>query len=136
MYLPVLVSDEGPCQLDVMAGLRLELAHCGLTLFDHVEKHLRQLRILIQVHQVRKTIVHFERHTCFLTTQRKFLHSHIFIHVWTRTFMTAGFRVSYCDSGNKSNLHLFGLFMFADFSLLQFLSPGPAGKKYKISQKC
>lgn len=66
---PVLVGDEGSCQLDVMGGLRLELAHCGLTLLDHVEKHLRQLRILVQVHQVGQTVVHFKRHSCFLMTE-------------------------------------------------------------------
>ena len=65
-FSPVLVGDEGSIQLNVSAGVGLELAHRGFTLFDHVEKHLRQLRILVQVHQVGKTIVHFERHACFL----------------------------------------------------------------------
>lgn len=83
-FLPVLVSDEGSCQLDIVPRLRLELAHCGSTLFDHVEKHLRQLRILVQIHQVRKTIVHFECHTCFLKTKRKYILSHIVVSVWTQ----------------------------------------------------
>lgn len=62
------ITDEGSCQLDVVVRITLELADCCSTLFDHVEKHLRQLRVLIQVHQVRKTIVHFECHTYFLKT--------------------------------------------------------------------
>lgn len=68
---PVLVSNEGSSQLDIMAGVGLELAHRGATLFDHVEKHLRQLRVLVQIHQVGKTVVHFEGHSSFLITQTK-----------------------------------------------------------------
>lgn len=64
--VPVLVSDEGACQLDVVAGVTLEFAHRRSPLLDHVEEHLWQLRILIQVHQVRKAIVHFECHARFL----------------------------------------------------------------------
>lgn len=64
--LPVLVSDEGSSELNIMAGVRSEFAHCGLSLFNHVQKHFGQLRILIQVHQVGKTVVHFESHACFL----------------------------------------------------------------------
>lgn len=68
---PVLVSNEGSSQLDIVAGVGLELAHRGATLFDHVEKHLGQLRVLVQIHQVGKTVVHFEGHSCFLITQSK-----------------------------------------------------------------
>lgn len=35
----MLVSDQGSGELDVVAALRFELAHCRLTLFDHVEEH-------------------------------------------------------------------------------------------------
>lgn len=55
----MLVSNESSCQLDIMAGVALQLAHSCSALFDHVEKHLRQLGVLIQVHQVWETIVHF-----------------------------------------------------------------------------
>lgn len=55
----MLVTNESSCQLDIMAGVALQLAHSCPALFDHVEKHLRQLRVLIQVDQVRETIVHF-----------------------------------------------------------------------------
>lgn len=71
LVLPVLVSNEGSSQLDIVAGVGLELAHRGATLFDHVEKHLGQLRVLIQIHEVGKTVVHFEGHSCFLITQTK-----------------------------------------------------------------
>lgn len=67
--LPVLVPDEGAGQLDVVAGLTLEFAHRCPALFDHVEEHLRELGVLVQVHQVGKAIVHFERHTHFLKRQ-------------------------------------------------------------------
>lgn len=69
LVLPVLVSNEGASQLDIVAGVGL--AHRSATLFDHVEKHLRQLRVLIQIHEVGKTVVHFEGHSCFLITQTK-----------------------------------------------------------------
>lgn len=64
--VPVLVSNEGACQLDVVAGVTFQFAHRRSPLLDHVEEHLRQLRILIEVHQIRKPIVHFECHTRFL----------------------------------------------------------------------
>lgn len=67
----MLVPNESSCQLDIMAGVIPELAHSGSALFDHVQKHLRQLRILIQVNQVRKTIVHFEGHPCFLKIRKQ-----------------------------------------------------------------
>lgn len=83
LFLPVLVSYEGSCKLDVVCGPRLEFAHCGLTLFDHVKKHLRQLGILIQIDQVGKTVVHFECHTYFLRKYR------------ARMFWTADDRASF-----------------------------------------
>lgn len=67
----MLVPNESSCQLDIMAGVAPELAHSSSALFDHVQKHLRQLRILVQVHQVRKTIVHFEGHPCFLKIRQQ-----------------------------------------------------------------
>lgn len=70
----MLVPNESSCQLDIMAGVTPELAHSGSALFDHVQKHLRQLWILVQVDQVRKTIVYFEGHPCFLKNQSQ-LHS-------------------------------------------------------------
>lgn len=70
-FLPVLVPNESSGQLDVMAGAAPELAHGGPALSDHVQKHLRQLRILVQVDQVRKTVVHFEGHPCFLKTTKQ-----------------------------------------------------------------
>lgn len=59
-------SNKSSGQLYVVAGGRLKFPHGGLTLFDHVEKHLWKLRVFVQIHQVGKTIVHFERHSCFL----------------------------------------------------------------------
>lgn len=67
----MLVPNESSRQLDIMAGVAPELAHSGSALFDHVQKHLRQLRILVQVDQVGKTIVHFEGHACFLTIRKQ-----------------------------------------------------------------
>lgn len=67
----MLVPNESSRQLDIMAGVAPELAHSGSALFDHVQKHLRQLRILVQVDQVRKTIVHFEGHPCFLKIRKQ-----------------------------------------------------------------
>lgn len=71
LFLPVLVANESSRQLDIMAGVTLQLAHSCSAFFDHVQKHLRQLRVLVQVDQVRKTIVYFECHPCFLETRRK-----------------------------------------------------------------
>lgn len=71
VFLPVLVPNEGSGQLDVMAGAAPQLAHGGAALSDHVQKHLRQLRILVQVDQVRKTVVHFEGHPSFLKTTKQ-----------------------------------------------------------------
>lgn len=71
LFLPVLVPDESSAQLDVVAGAAPELAHGGPALSDHVQKHLRQLRILVQVDQVGKTVVHFEGHPCFLKTTKR-----------------------------------------------------------------
>lgn len=45
----MLVSNESSSQLDIMTGATPELAHGGSALFDHVQKHLGQLRILVQV---------------------------------------------------------------------------------------
>lgn len=67
----MLVPNERSCQLDIMAGVGPELAHGGSALLDHVQKHLGQLRILVQIDQVRKTIVHFESHPCFLKSRKK-----------------------------------------------------------------
>jgi len=64
---PVLVADERPRQLDVVGGLGLELAHTGLALPDHVEQHLRQLGVLVQVDQVGQPVVHLERQAGPLT---------------------------------------------------------------------
>lgn len=72
-FLPVLVPNESSGQLDIVAGVAPELAHGGSALFDHVQKHLGQLRILVQVDQVGETIVHFEGHPCFLNTSSKSL---------------------------------------------------------------
>lgn len=58
LSLPMLVTNQSSCQLDIMAGVALQLAHSCSALFDHVEKHLRQLRVLVQVDQVWETIVH------------------------------------------------------------------------------
>lgn len=58
--LPVLVPDERASQLDVVAGVTLEFAHRRPALFDHVEEHLGELRVLVQVHQVGKAIVNFK----------------------------------------------------------------------------
>lgn len=71
MFIPMLVTNESTRQLDVMAGVALQLAHSCPALFDHVQKHLRQLRILVQVDQVRKTVVHFECHPCFLNIRKQ-----------------------------------------------------------------
>ena len=57
---PVAVANESPRQLDVVGGLRLELPHQGAALPDHVEQHLRQLGVLVQVHQVGQAVVHLE----------------------------------------------------------------------------
>lgn len=65
----MLVSNEGSSELDVVGGAWFELAYCGSALLDHVEKHLGQLRVLVQVHQVGETVVHFERNACFLIRQ-------------------------------------------------------------------
>lgn len=70
--LPVLVTNEGASELDVVAGVTLEFAHRRTALFDHVEEHLGQLRVLVQVHQVGKAIVHFECHTRFLKRDMTF----------------------------------------------------------------
>lgn len=71
--LPVLVSNEGASQLDVVAGVTLEFAHRRPALFDHVQEHLGELGVLVQVHQVGKAIVHFECHAHFLKRQLKTL---------------------------------------------------------------
>lgn len=67
----MLVTNESSRQLDIMAGVTLQLAHSCSALVDHVQQHLRQLRVLVQVDQVRKTIVYFECHPCFLETRRQ-----------------------------------------------------------------
>lgn len=67
----MLISNKGSSQLDVVGGVRLELAHCSAPLFDHVEEHLRELRILIEIHQVGKSIVYFECYAYFLRTHRE-----------------------------------------------------------------
>lgn len=71
LFVPVLVPNESSGQLDVVAGAAPELAHGGPALSDHVQEHLRQLRILVQVDQVGKTVVHFEGHPCFLKTTKR-----------------------------------------------------------------
>lgn len=71
LFVPVLVPNESSGQLDVVAGAAPELAHGGPALSDHVQEHLRQLRIFVQVDQVGKTVVHFEGHPCFLKTAKR-----------------------------------------------------------------
>ena len=63
----MLVGDERPRQLDVVGGLRFEFAHPGLALPDHVEQHLGQLGVLVEVHQVGQAVIHLERQAGPLT---------------------------------------------------------------------
>lgn len=70
--LPVLVPNEGAGQLDVLAGVTLKFADGRPALFDHVEEHLGELRVLVQVYQVGKAIVNFKCHTHFLKRQKRF----------------------------------------------------------------
>lgn len=68
----MLLPNEGAAQLDVVAGVTLEFAHRRSTLFDHVQEHLGELRVLVQVHQVGKAVVNFKCHAHFLKRQEYF----------------------------------------------------------------
>lgn len=129
----MLVPNESSCQLDIMAGVVPELAHSGSALFDHVQKHLRQLRILVQVDQVRKTIVHFEGHPCFLKISKLLLAisytvcPQLLKCLLIKAKLKAGkfdkLHQIICSKAKKKNktqnyLQLFGLLLFANFSVL------------------
>lgn len=71
MNIPVVVSDQHPRQPDVMAWVRLTLADCSCSFFYHVQQHLWQLRVLIEIDKVWQTVVHLKCNSCFLGVGRK-----------------------------------------------------------------
>lgn len=67
--IPVVISDQHSRQLDVMSGVGLILPHCGRPFLDHVQQHLGELGILIEIDKIWQVIVHLKRDSCFLKNQ-------------------------------------------------------------------
>lgn len=70
-HIPVILSHQHPGQLDVMAGAGVALPDGAGPLFDHVQQHLRQLRVFGEVDQVWQTVVHLKCNSCFLEARKK-----------------------------------------------------------------
>ena len=60
--LPVVVCYEGPVQFDVMCGVLRHPPDLRLSILQHVQQGLGQLRILRQVYQVGTLVVYIERY--------------------------------------------------------------------------